>query len=134
MENRRQAHLKRVERKGRCTKDTFEIWEKVLLQNIGTKLWDREAVVAGVRVSADGTIVSYNLDIGWIHSTRHRKFLRKSNLPNVECDKVSVENSNADAGVLPGGDSEGNGRRRQSADKGVIPSDTERAGQRLLHR
>ena len=64
MENRRQAHLNRVERKGRCTTDTFSIGEKFLIQNVQTKLWDKEAVVTGVRISADGTIVSYDLDIG----------------------------------------------------------------------
>ena len=45
-----------------------------------------------------------------------------------------MENSNADEGVLPGGDGEGAGRQRQSADQAVIPSETERAGQRPLHR
>ena len=53
------------------------IGEKVLVQNLATKLWDREAVVTGVRTSADKTIVSYNLDIAGLQSTRHRKFLRK---------------------------------------------------------
>ena len=51
------------------------IGEKVLVQNLATKLWDREAVVTGVRTSADKTIVSYNLDIGGLKSKRHRKFL-----------------------------------------------------------
>ena len=38
MENRRQAHLRRVNRKGRCTKDSFEIGEKIRVQNMQSKL------------------------------------------------------------------------------------------------
>ena len=77
----------------------------------------------GVRISADGTIVSYNMDVGGNHSTRPRKFIRKLNLPNVQCDDASVEISNADSGELSGGgDSERAGRQGQGADKGVILS------------
>ena len=69
MENRRQVHLTRVGRKGRCTKDTFEVGEKVRIPNIQSKLWDREAIITGTRISADGTIVSYDIDIGGNHPT-----------------------------------------------------------------
>ena len=56
--------------------------------------------------------MSYNVDVGGNHSTRHRKFIRKLNLPNVQCDDASVEISNADSGDLSGGgDSEGVGRQ-----------------------
>ena len=66
------------------------IGEKVFVQNLATKLWDREAVVTGGRTSADKTIVSYNLDIAGLQSTRHRKFLRKVvDLPNQ--DETAVE-------------------------------------------
>ena len=64
MENKRKIHQKRVERKGRCSKESHVIGEKVLVQNVVTKLWDIEAVVTGIRTAADKTIVSYNLDIG----------------------------------------------------------------------
>ena len=69
MENRRQAHLTRVGRKGRCTKDTFEVGEKVRIPNIQSKLWDREAIITGTRISADGAIVSHDRDIGGNHPT-----------------------------------------------------------------
>ena len=57
--------------------------EKVLVQNVVSKLWDRETVITAVRTAADKTIVTYNLDIGGQQSTCHRKFLRKIvHLPN----------------------------------------------------
>ena len=73
MENRRKVHLKRVERKGRCTKESYKIGRKVLMQNVGSKLWDNEAVITGIRTAADRTIVSYNIDIGGIQSTIFKK-------------------------------------------------------------
>ena len=47
------------------------------MQNVGTKLWDREATITRLRTAADNTIVSYNIDIAGVKSTRHRKSLRK---------------------------------------------------------
>ena len=67
MENRQQAHLRRVNRKGRCTKDSFSVGEIVRVQDIKSKLWDTEAVITGTRVAADGRIVSYDLDINGNH-------------------------------------------------------------------
>ena len=86
MENRRLAHLRRVDRKGRCTEDSFEIGEKVRIQNMQSKLWDTEGVITGTRIASDGRIVSYDLNINGNHSTRHRKFIQKCNLPNVRED------------------------------------------------
>ena len=73
------------------------------MQNVASKLWDRQAVVTGIRTSADKTIVSYNLDIRVLQSTRHRKFLRKLvDLPNH--DEAAVETfPNADEGVMMAG-------------------------------
>ena len=51
--------------------------ERCLVQNVVTKLWDREAIITGLRTAADNTIVSYNIDIAGVKSTRHRTFLRK---------------------------------------------------------
>ena len=53
----------RVEKKGCCSKESYVVGEKVLVQNVVSKLWDREAVITGVRTVVDQTIVSYNLDI-----------------------------------------------------------------------
>ena len=55
-----------------------------------SKLWDTVGVITGTRIASNGRIVSYDLDINGMHSTRHRKFLQKCNLPNVRDDK-SVE-------------------------------------------
>ena len=56
-----------------------------------------------IRTSADRSIVSYNLDIRVLQSTRHRKFLRKLvDLPNH--DEAAVEKFlNADEGVMMAG-------------------------------
>ena len=55
----------------------------------------------GIRTSADGTIVSYNPDIGGLQSTRHRKFLRKLvDLPNHDDDSAVEIFSNADEVVM----------------------------------
>ena len=53
------------------------------MQNVKSKVWDRQAVITGVRTACDGTIVSYDIEIGGVKSTRHRKFLRKMNINNV---------------------------------------------------
>ena len=63
MENRRQAHLRRVNRKGRCTKDSFSVREFVRVQNIQSKLWDSQGEITGTRVAANGRIISYDLII-----------------------------------------------------------------------
>ena len=36
-------------------------------------------MITGVRTACDNTIVSYDIEIGGVKSTRHRKFLRKMN-------------------------------------------------------
>ena len=63
MENWCQAHLRRVNRKGRTTKDSFEIGEFVRVQNIQTKVWDTQGEITGTRVAANNRIVSYDLII-----------------------------------------------------------------------
>ena len=71
-------------KKGCCSKESSAIGEKVSVQNVVSKLWDREAVITGIRTAADKTIVSYNLDIRGLQSARHRKVLRKIvDLPNL---------------------------------------------------
>ena len=101
MENRRQAHLRRVNRKGRTTKDSFEIGEFVRMQNIQTKVWDTQGEITGTRVAANGRIVSYDLIINGRPSTRHRKFLQKIHLPKT--DESGVENSGDDSDIPDSG-------------------------------
>ena len=79
MQNRRDVHLRRVSRKGRGTKEIYSVGELCWVQNVKTKLWDRKAVITGLRTASDNTIVSYDIEIEGVKSTRHRKFLRKMN-------------------------------------------------------
>ena len=44
MENPRNVHLKRVAKKGCGSKEIFLVGERCLVQNVVTKLWDREAI------------------------------------------------------------------------------------------
>ena len=64
---------------GKCSKDTFEVGEKVWVQNIRFKKWDQEANITKVRTrtAADGKIVSYDLTVNGSPAIRHRKYLRK---------------------------------------------------------
>ena len=71
-----------------------------------TKVWDREALITGLRTAADNTIDSYNIDIAGVKSTRHRKFLRKlitedknEDLPEID-DRASGKIPVADREVL----------------------------------
>ena len=51
MQNRKNVHLRRVSRKGRGTKEIYSIGEPCWVQNVKTKVWDRQAVVTGVRTA-----------------------------------------------------------------------------------
>ena len=65
---------------------------------------DREAIITGTRISADGTIVSYDLDINGNPSTRYRKFIQNLNkTSNVRGDDTAVESSSDDSGGISGG-------------------------------
>ena len=86
MQNRRDVHLRHVSKKVRGTKEIYSVGELCWVQNVKTKVWDRQAVITGVRTASDNTIVSYDIEIEGVKSTRHRKFLRKMNnegLPKV---------------------------------------------------
>ena len=57
--------------KGRA--DTFSVGEKVLIQNVQSKLWDIEAIITGVRVSGDGTIAHLKI----VYLKRHESQIKK---------------------------------------------------------
>ena len=84
MQNRALQHQKRVERKGRKPKETYEIGERVLIQDLATCQWNKEGTVISLRQSQDGTVVSYLLDINGFETARHRKFMRKLTLADGE--------------------------------------------------
>ena len=58
-------------------KHTYEIGETVRLQNIKSKKWDIFGVVKGIRTADDDTILSYDIDIDGMISSRHRKYMSK---------------------------------------------------------
>ena len=60
MKNR--ALQKRVEKKGKKPKETYEIGERVLIQDVASHQWNKEGTVISLRQSQDGTVVSYLLD------------------------------------------------------------------------
>ena len=79
VEKRGEIRQKRVDKKGRSVgkKEIFEIGELVKLQNLKTKQWDTDGKILNVRVSADDTIVSYNMESSGNVTTRHRKYIMK---------------------------------------------------------
>ena len=70
---------KRVQRKQRTVgkKLTFDVGEDVLVQNMKTGKWDTKGVITEVRIANDGTVSSYDLMIGDLLTTRHRRYLAK---------------------------------------------------------
>ena len=86
---RGEMRQKRVDKKGRTVgkKEIFAIGEPVKLQDIKTKKWNVDGTIAQVRVSADGTIASYEIETGdGSMTTRHRKYIQK-----VQNSEVSNE-------------------------------------------
>ena len=58
-------------------KEIFEVGEFVKLQNPKTKQWDTDGKILNVRVSADDTICSYDIETNGNVTTRHRKYIMK---------------------------------------------------------
>ena len=58
-------------------KRIYKIGEIFLLQNIKTKRWDTIGVVKGIRTADDDTILSYDIDIDGMITSRHRKYMSK---------------------------------------------------------
>ena len=73
-EIKQQRYLKKERTVG---KQTYEIGEKVRLQNIKSKKWDFFGVVKGIRTADDDTILSYDIDIDGTITSRHRKYMSK---------------------------------------------------------
>ena len=71
-------HEKRVQKPDKCSKEFYVVGETVLVQNIKNKQWDKTGVITEVRLAYDGTIVSYGLDVQGHLTTRHRRYLRKT--------------------------------------------------------
>ena len=76
MQNRKNVHLRHVSRKGCGKKEIYSIGEPCWVQNVKSNVWDRQAIITGIRTACDGTIVSYDIEIGGVKSTTD--FLDKS--------------------------------------------------------
>ena len=74
-------------------KQTYNIGETVHLQNIKTKKWDTFGVVKGIRTADDDTILSYDIDIDGMITSRHRKYMSKIR----NSDEVTEEENRAGA-------------------------------------
>ena len=114
IKERRLARERRVRKKERTeeTKLIFEPGEEVWIQCPKTNLWNIKGEIVSPRMAADGTILSYEVEIsipgkGSYRSTRHRRFMRKYNLPDsdsavsdnslrLESDDIEVADSRAD--------------------------------------
>ena len=48
-------------------------------------------MITGVRTACDGTIVSYDIDIDGVKSTRHRKYLHKMNVNNIDDKDLNLK-------------------------------------------
>ena len=82
MENRAQQHQKRVDKKGKKPKEMYEIGEVCMVQDMVTRQWSKRATVISIRTALDGTVVSYLLDINGYQTARHRRYMRKLNIPD----------------------------------------------------
>ena len=75
--NERRTKEKRVNKKERVVgrKETYEVGEKVKLQNIKTKLWDLDGEVIGIYMEQVDTISSNDINSDGCVTTRHRRYM-----------------------------------------------------------
>ena len=72
IQKRGEQKEKQVKKKERTAgKESYSEGKRVRLQDIKSKLWNTEGVVKNVRSGDDGTIVSYDIDIDGVITTRH---------------------------------------------------------------
>merc|ERR1712240_553419 len=100
IKERRLAREKRVRKKQRTEQKKLivEPGEEVWIQCPKTNLWNIKGEIVSPRTAADGTILSYEVEIsipgkGSYRSTRHRRFMRKYNLPDSDSDSAVSDNS-----------------------------------------
>ena len=76
----------------------YSVSETVRLPNIKTKKWDIFGVVTGIRTADDNTILSYDIDIDGIITSRHRKFMCKTKNSNVATEEENSAGANEATG------------------------------------
>ena len=99
---RKELKEKRVMQKERTTgNEMYSVSETVRVQNIKNKKWDMTGEISRVRTSDDGTILSYEVNIDGVITTRHRRYLSK--IRNFDEVTVTTEEENSSgAQVEPG--------------------------------
>ena len=90
---RGEQRKKRVNKKDRAVgkNETFEIGEKVKLQDMKTKLWNFDGVVTGICTAQDGKIVSYKINTDGCVTTRHHRYMSKVRNSNEEKESDSED-------------------------------------------
>ena len=69
--------VKLYNKKGKTKKQAFEVGELVAVQNLKTRDWKTRGNIVSVRTATDGHILSYDLNIDDLITSRHRVYLRK---------------------------------------------------------
>ena len=105
MQIKSEEHQKRVNKSGRKSKEQFHLGEEVLVQNCKNKKWDMTGVISDIRTAHDGTIVSYELLLNGTSAIRHRRYLKKVQIPEVDDKGVSsaIESNEQGRQLMPGG-------------------------------
>ena len=52
------------------------------MQDIASRQWSKQGTVISVRTAQDGMVVFYLLNINGFETARHRKYMRKLNIPD----------------------------------------------------
>ena len=60
----------------------YKVGEVCLVQDMATRKWSKQATVESIRTALDGTVVSYLLNINGYLTARHRRYMRKLNIPD----------------------------------------------------
>ena len=101
---RGELRQKRVEKKGRTVgkKEIFAIGEAVKLQDQKSKKWCHDGSITQVRLSADGTIASYDIETAnGAMTTRHRKYIQKvlkQSVSNEDNHREQATSARTDSG------------------------------------
>ena len=116
-----------MDKKGKKPKEMYEIGEVCLVQDMAIRQWSKQATVISIRTALDGTVVSYLLDINGYQTARHRRYMRKLNIPeDHEGERAGLRETGLDS------DREGSQANRQPVgheEPQLRRSDRLRAGQ-----
>ena len=123
MDARARQHQLRVDKKGKTPKEIYSVGEKVLVQDLVSKAWNKEATVIAIRTAMDGTVVSYLLNINGYETARHRKFMRKLVLPDSEREEASLRGTGSDREGRQADGQPAHSQEQEEAQQGLRRSD-----------